>query len=97
MKQYGEGRAFDQQSIPVIEFCKVGTDMKIETKIIPHTQYYVIPYSIDDLNNAVNHDSFIDIIQSAKPFVNTNDICVEEAQIMADNLPISCLSKMFLT
>lgn len=61
--------------------------MKIETKIMPHTQYYVIPYSIDDLNNAVNHDSFIDIIQSAKPFVNTNDICVEEAHIMADNLP----------
>ena len=61
--------------------------MKIISKIMPCTQYFVIPYSVEELNQAVKDDSFIEIIQSAKPLVNTHVIPVEEAEKIMNSLP----------
>ena len=61
--------------------------MKILSKIMPYTQYFVLPCSVEELNKSVNDDSFIDIIQSAKPLVNTYVTPIEEAEEIFNSLP----------
>lgn len=61
--------------------------MKFTSKITKYTQYYVLQNSMHELNNSLEDDSFVNIIQAAKPLLNTGIISVEEAEKIVENLP----------
>ena len=60
--------------------------MKIAPEIKKGTQYFVASHSIQEFRESLGNDSFIEIIQSAQPLVNTCNVSVEEAKKIVASL-----------